>query len=103
MKKIYADSKFSFSLCILFKSFHFIIMSFTIQVIIRFFSFLGMAGVSGTHDAEEFGVEVAELRDLMECRGYEACQRIQNEHGGVHNLCRKLHTSPTDGKFLHSF
>ncbi|XP_054717080.1 LOW QUALITY PROTEIN: plasma membrane calcium-transporting ATPase 2-like [Uloborus diversus] len=48
-------------------------------------------------EQEEFGVSVEELRDLMESRGYEACQRIQDEHSGVHNLCRKLHTSPTDG------
>ncbi|XP_035206395.1 plasma membrane calcium-transporting ATPase 1-like, partial [Stegodyphus dumicola] len=57
----------------------------------------GMASASGTQDQEEFDVTVAELRDLMETRGYEAVQRIQDEHGGVHNLCRKLHTSPTDG------
>lgn len=56
-----------------------------------------MAGVSGIQEPEEFGIGLAELRDLMESRGYEACQRIQDEHSGVHNLCRKLHTSPTDG------
>ncbi|GBM23439.1 hypothetical protein AVEN_181562-1 [Araneus ventricosus] len=55
-----------------------------------------MASGSGGEEPEEFGVTVAELRELMECRGYEAVQRIQDEHGGVHNLCRKLHTSPTD-------
>ncbi|GFX30465.1 uncharacterized protein TNCV_3461161 [Trichonephila clavipes] len=58
-----------------------------------------MASGSGAQDQEEFGVTVAELRDLMEVRGYEACQRIQDEHSGVHNLCRKLHTSPTDGQY----
>ncbi|CAL1292561.1 unnamed protein product [Larinioides sclopetarius] len=56
-----------------------------------------MASGSGVQEPEEFGVTVPELRELMECRGYEAVQRIQDEHGGVHNLCRKLHTSPTDG------
>ncbi|KAF8771932.1 Plasma membrane calcium-transporting ATPase 3 like protein [Argiope bruennichi] len=56
-----------------------------------------MASGSGGQEQEEFGVTVAELRELMECRGYEAVQMIQDEHGGVHNLCRKLHTSPTDG------
>ncbi|KAG8183112.1 hypothetical protein JTE90_024422 [Oedothorax gibbosus] len=55
-----------------------------------------MAGPSVEHH-EEFGIGVMELRELMECRGFEAVQRIQDEHSGVHNLCRKMNTSPTDG------
>ncbi|EEC15444.1 plasma membrane ca-ATPase B2, putative [Ixodes scapularis] len=45
----------------------------------------------------QYGVNVQQLRELMETRGQEAIQRIREEYGGIQDLCRKLYTSPTDG------
>ncbi|KFM74141.1 Plasma membrane calcium-transporting ATPase 3, partial [Stegodyphus mimosarum] len=45
----------------------------------------------------QYGVELKDLRELMECRGREAIQRIKEEYSGVQELCKKLYTSPTDG------
>ncbi|KAG8199832.1 hypothetical protein JTE90_000919 [Oedothorax gibbosus] len=42
-------------------------------------------------------VEVKDLRELLEYRGHDAVQRIKEEYGGTQELCRKLHTSPTEG------
>ncbi|KAH8022523.1 hypothetical protein HPB51_025086 [Rhipicephalus microplus] len=55
----------------------------------------GMATVEGR--PAQYGVTVQQLRELMETRGHEAIQRIQDEYGGIQELCRKLYTSPTDG------
>ncbi|KAH7947025.1 hypothetical protein HPB52_007422 [Rhipicephalus sanguineus] len=55
----------------------------------------GMATVEGR--PAQYGVTVQQLRELMETRGHEAIQRIQDEYGGIQDLCRKLYTSPTDG------
>ena len=46
----------------------------------------------------EFGVTVSELRELMELRGNDAYQRIQTQYSGVLELCRRLYTSPTEGR-----
>lgn len=46
----------------------------------------------------EFGCSVKELRELMEQRGLDACNRIQQQYGGVLELCRRLYTSPTEGE-----
>nr|XP_037281556.1 plasma membrane calcium-transporting ATPase 2-like isoform X3 [Rhipicephalus microplus] len=54
-----------------------------------------MATVEGR--PAQYGVTVQQLRELMETRGHEAIQRIQDEYGGIQELCRKLYTSPTDG------
>ncbi|XP_077539119.1 plasma membrane calcium-transporting ATPase 3 isoform X8 [Haemaphysalis longicornis] len=54
-----------------------------------------MATVEGR--PAQYGVTVQQLRELMETRGHEAIQRIQEEFGGIQELCRKLYTSPTDG------
>lgn len=54
-----------------------------------------MATVEGR--PAQYGVTVQQLRELMETRGHEAIQRIQDEYGGIQDLCRKLYTSPTDG------
>ncbi|KAL1414671.1 hypothetical protein MTO96_000794 [Rhipicephalus appendiculatus] len=54
-----------------------------------------MATVEGR--PAQYGVTVQQLRELMETRGQEAIQRIQDEYGGIQELCRKLYTSPTDG------
>ncbi|KAM6143948.1 plasma membrane calcium-transporting ATPase 3 isoform 7-T7 [Erethizon dorsatum] len=44
-----------------------------------------------------FGCTLAELRALMELRGAEALQKIQEAYGDVGGLCRRLKTSPTEG------
>ncbi|CAO2621372.1 Plasma membrane calcium-transporting ATPase 3 [Lemmus lemmus] len=44
-----------------------------------------------------FGCTLAELRNLMELRGAEALQKIQEAYGDVSGLCRRLKTSPTEG------
>ena len=45
----------------------------------------------------EFGCSLKELRELMEQRGIDAVARIQQQYGGVLELCRRLYTSPTEG------
>ncbi|XP_023376416.1 plasma membrane calcium-transporting ATPase 3 isoform X4 [Pteropus medius] len=50
----------------------------------------------GPH-AGGFGCTLAELRSLMELRGAEALQKIQEAYGDVSGLCRRLKTSPTEG------
>ncbi|XP_064473552.1 plasma membrane calcium-transporting ATPase 2-like isoform X3 [Ornithodoros turicata] len=45
----------------------------------------------------QYGVNLQQLRELMETRGQEAIQRIQEDYGGIQELCKKLYTSPTDG------
>lgn len=47
-----------------------------------------------------FGCTLSELRTLMELRGAEALQKIQEAYGDVSGLCRRLKTSPTEGKSL---
>ncbi|XP_054574178.1 plasma membrane calcium-transporting ATPase 3 isoform X12 [Eptesicus fuscus] len=44
-----------------------------------------------------FGCTLAELRSLMELRGAEALQKVQEAYGDVSGLCRRLKTSPTEG------
>nr|XP_028567282.1 plasma membrane calcium-transporting ATPase 3 isoform X3 [Podarcis muralis] len=44
-----------------------------------------------------FGCTLAELRSLMELRGAEAIQKVQETYTDVHGLCRRLKTSPTEG------
>ncbi|XP_055419024.1 plasma membrane calcium-transporting ATPase 3 isoform X13 [Bubalus kerabau] len=44
-----------------------------------------------------FGCTLAELRSLMELRGAEALQKVQEAYGDVGGLCRRLKTSPTEG------
>ncbi|XP_049623426.1 plasma membrane calcium-transporting ATPase 3 isoform X1 [Suncus etruscus] len=44
-----------------------------------------------------FGCTLTELRSIMELRGAEALQKIQEAYGDVGGLCRRLKTSPTDG------
>ncbi|XP_076362615.1 plasma membrane calcium-transporting ATPase 2-like isoform X3 [Tachypleus tridentatus] len=45
----------------------------------------------------QYGLEIKDLRKLMETKGYEAVETIRDHYGGVQELCRKLFTSPTDG------
>jgi hypothetical protein len=46
-----------------------------------------------------FGCTLKELRELMELRGHDACERIRQEYGTVNEICRRLNTSATDGRF----
>lgn len=45
----------------------------------------------------QYGVSLKTLRELMEHRGREGIARI-NEIGGVQEFCKKLYTSPNEGK-----
>ncbi|CAH1783922.1 unnamed protein product [Owenia fusiformis] len=44
-----------------------------------------------------YGISVRELRDLMEVRSHEGYNKLQTDHGGVLELCKKLYTSPNEG------
>lgn len=50
------------------------------------------------HDAD-FGCTLKELRSLMELRGPEGVQRIQECYADVQGLCSRLKSSPIDGKY----
>jgi hypothetical protein len=47
--------------------------------------------------AVKFGLTLKQLRDLMDLRGSEAVSKIE-ELGGTKELCKKLNTSPVEGK-----
>ncbi|KAI4897153.1 hypothetical protein NFI96_015203 [Prochilodus magdalenae] len=55
-------------------------------------------GMDGKGCVGDFGVSLEELRMLMEFRGAEALQKIQESYGDTEGLCHRLKTSPTDGK-----
>ncbi|XP_060661214.1 LOW QUALITY PROTEIN: plasma membrane calcium-transporting ATPase 2 [Drosophila nasuta] len=44
----------------------------------------------------QYGISLKQLRELMEHRGREGVAKI-SEFGGVHELCKKLYTSPNEG------
>ncbi|XP_025021266.1 plasma membrane calcium-transporting ATPase 3 isoform X8 [Python bivittatus] len=44
-----------------------------------------------------FGCTLSELRSLMELRGAEALQKVQETYTDVNGLCRRLKSSPTEG------
>ncbi|CAL8369267.1 unnamed protein product [Lota lota] len=54
------------------------------------------SGVEVNH-AGDFGATLEDLRDLMELRGPEAMQKIQEMYTDTESLCHRLKTSPTDG------
>lgn len=45
----------------------------------------------------QYGITLKQLRDLMEHRGPEGVGKI-NDLGGVQEICKKLYTSPSEGK-----
>lgn len=47
----------------------------------------------------QYGISLKHLRELMEHRGREGVNKI-NELGGVQEICKKLYTSPSEGKYL---
>ncbi|KAG9270172.1 plasma membrane calcium-transporting ATPase 3 [Astyanax mexicanus] len=54
-------------------------------------------GMDGRGCEGDFGVSLEELRTLMEFRGAESLQKIQESYGDTEGLCQRLKTSPTDG------
>ncbi|XP_066839229.1 plasma membrane calcium-transporting ATPase 4 isoform X2 [Anser cygnoides] len=56
----------------------------------------GNSVAEGNHEGD-FGCSVAELRNLMELRSAEAVARLNDSYGGVHNVCKRLKTSPVEG------
>ncbi|MFT7800980.1 plasma membrane calcium-transporting ATPase 3-like isoform X1 [Arapaima gigas] len=44
-----------------------------------------------------FGATLEELRSLMELRGAEALQKIQESYSSTEGICQRLKTSPTEG------
>ncbi|XP_049825476.1 plasma membrane calcium-transporting ATPase 2 isoform X3 [Aethina tumida] len=44
----------------------------------------------------QYGISLKHLRDLMEHRGHEGINKVQ-ELGGVQEICKKLYTSPSEG------
>ncbi|KPU74704.1 uncharacterized protein Dana_GF21692, isoform D [Drosophila ananassae] len=44
----------------------------------------------------KYGISLKQLRELMEHRGREGVTKI-GEFGGIHELCKKLYTSPNEG------
>uniref|UniRef100_A0A8C2GLB0 Calcium-transporting ATPase n=1 Tax=Cyprinus carpio TaxID=7962 RepID=A0A8C2GLB0_CYPCA len=50
-----------------------------------------------TNHAGDFGVTLEELRSLMELRGPEALQKIQDSFGDAEGLCQRLKSSTSDG------
>ncbi|XP_077368084.1 plasma membrane calcium-transporting ATPase 3b isoform X2 [Festucalex cinctus] len=51
----------------------------------------------GSRGGGDFGVTLKELRELMELRGGEALQKIQDSYGDTDGLCQRLKSSTTDG------
>lgn len=58
----------------------------------------GGGRADGSHAGGDFGVTVKELRELMELRGSEALQKIQDSYGDTEGLCQRLQSSTTDGE-----
>ncbi|KAF7707590.1 plasma membrane calcium-transporting ATPase 1-like [Silurus meridionalis] len=52
--------------------------------------------VDANHDSE-FGCTLQDLRSLMDLRGTDGLQRIQECYGDVQGICSRLKSSPTDG------
>ena len=48
----------------------------------------------------QFQCSIKNLQDLMQARGMEAFVKLQQDFGGVIELCRRLYTSPTEGQYL---
>ncbi|KAM9445614.1 plasma membrane calcium-transporting ATPase 3b isoform 2-T2 [Clarias gariepinus] len=53
-------------------------------------------GMEANH-SDNFGITMEELRSLMELRGAEALQKIQETYGDTEGICHRLKSSTTDG------
>lgn len=60
----------------------------------------GSGGGTEVNHAGDFGATLEDLRDLMELRGAEAIQKIQENYTDTEGLCQRLKTSPADGESL---
>lgn len=58
----------------------------------------GGGRADGSHAGGDFGVTVKELRELMELRGADALQKIEDCYGDTEGLCRRLQSNTTDGE-----
>ncbi len=60
------------------------------------------SSADGTHAgvSASYGCSVKELKELMTLRGHEGYQKLQDDYrpGGVLEICRRLRTSPVNGK-----
>lgn len=54
-----------------------------------------MASIDGR--PARYGITTQQLQKLMEVRGREAVERLNNEYGGVLEVCKLLYTSPNEG------
>lgn len=45
----------------------------------------------------QYGISLKQLREIMEHRGREGIEKIQ-QLGGIQEVCKKLYTSSTEGK-----
>lgn len=59
----------------------------------------GNSVAEGNHEGD-FGCSMVELRNLMELRSAEAVARLNDSYGSVQNVCKRLKTSPVEGKWL---
>uniref|UniRef100_A0A665UV76 Calcium-transporting ATPase n=1 Tax=Echeneis naucrates TaxID=173247 RepID=A0A665UV76_ECHNA len=57
----------------------------------------GGGKADGSHAGGDFGVTLNELRELMELRGADAMQKIQESYGDTEGLCQRLQSNTTDG------
>lgn len=57
----------------------------------------GNSVAEGSHEGD-FGMTTTDLRDLMELRSAEAVNKIRDTYGDVQGICRRLKTSPIEGK-----
>ncbi|XP_071331135.1 plasma membrane calcium-transporting ATPase 3b isoform X3 [Trachinotus anak] len=57
----------------------------------------GGGRADGSHAGGDFGVTVQELRELMELRGADALQKVQDSYGDTEGLCQRLQSNITDG------
>ena len=52
----------------------------------------------GSQAGGDFGVTVTELAELMELRGTDALQKIQESYGDTDGLCQRLQSNTTEGE-----
>jgi Ca2+ transporting ATPase len=50
-----------------------------------------------TIDDLKFSITLNELNDLMKMKGHEAFEKLENDHGGLENLAKKLKTNLNNG------
>jgi len=55
-------------------------------------------GVDSYPRVATFQCTVKQLQELVAVRGAAAYNKLQDEYQGVHELSRRLRTSPTDGE-----